>query len=93
MGSEIALRCPSVLETQWTLLAIYGCWTRRLSGRNNCRQLASTRSISMAVSQVLNELIFIIEVLKAVVTFEEAVDAMLGEFVLGPELSSGECDE
>jgi hypothetical protein len=47
----------------------------------------------MAVSQVLNELIFIIEVLKAVVTFEEAVDAMLGEFVLGPELSSGECDE
>jgi hypothetical protein len=47
----------------------------------------------VAVSQVLYELIFILEVLKAVVTFEEAVDAMFGEFMLGPELSSGECDE
>jgi hypothetical protein len=93
MGSEIALRCPSVLEAQRTLLAIYGCWTRRLSGCNDCRQLASTRSISVAVSQVLYELIFILEVLKAVVTFEEAVDAMFGEFMLRPELSSRECDE
>jgi hypothetical protein len=47
----------------------------------------------VAVSQVLNELIFILEVLKAVVTFEEAVDAMFGEFMLRPELSSGECDK
>jgi hypothetical protein len=47
----------------------------------------------MTVSQVLRELFFILEVLRAVMTFEEAVDSMFGKFMFGPEAPSWKCDE
>jgi hypothetical protein len=47
----------------------------------------------MTVSQMLCELFLILKVLRAVMTFEEAVDPMFEKLMFGPEAPSWKCDE
>ena len=42
---------------------------------------------------MLYENIFVLELLRTVMAFEEAINAMFGKLMIGPELPSGKRDE